>query len=292
MYNFEINKINVFISSKCGAEYTIVRKALKALLDETGFCYVYCFENDYGSSLNVKSAYLSELSKSDVVIFLIDNMDGVTDPVQSEIDKARELNIKCIFLFCNENQKEPTPLQRDLRNRNLEKYYEVTKFSDMAYEAYKSIITDVIRIYRTGNMENNISTSVEAFEISRNINSKTNEIISFKKETQNQLKSIYSIIPGILGQFTEKKEGDLFSINIGILLKSIIGYENIDNVNFAELRDDIISLYDDKYKEIITLRIDAVEKYLKGKLEDAESMFALFSGCAKLSSMDFERYCN
>ena len=36
------------------------------------------------------------------------------------------------------------------------------------------------------------------------------------------------------------------------------------------MKDDIISLYDDKYKEIITLRIDAVEKYLKGNLEDAE----------------------
>lgn len=57
---------------------------------------------------------------------------------------------------------------------------------------------------------------------------------------------------------------------IGILLKSIIGYEKISNVNFPELKDDIISLYDDKYKEIITLRIDAVEKYLKGNLEDAE----------------------
>ena len=37
-------KIKVFISSKCGERYTIVRKAIKALLMETNLFEVYMFE--------------------------------------------------------------------------------------------------------------------------------------------------------------------------------------------------------------------------------------------------------
>ncbi|SEF44085.1 DUF4062 domain-containing protein [Lachnospira multipara] len=83
-------KIRVFISSKCGGYYTIVRKTLQAMLEESGFCDVYAFETDYSLSCPVVSAYLDELADSDVIIVFVENKDGVTDPVQSEINRARE----------------------------------------------------------------------------------------------------------------------------------------------------------------------------------------------------------
>ena len=80
-------RIHVFISSKCGGQYSIVRKVLEA------------FENDYGPSMPVTSAYLNEVGESDVIIVLIENRDDVTDPVKSEINRARELQKKIIFFL-------------------------------------------------------------------------------------------------------------------------------------------------------------------------------------------------
>lgn len=138
-------KVRVFISSKCGGQYTIVRKVLKTMLEETGFCEVYAFETDYSSSIPVISAYLNELEASDVVIIIVDNNDGVTDPVQSEINRARELQKKMLFLFCDENKREATVLQQQIKNGLLEKYQICHEFSDFPIYAYNSLFNDITR---------------------------------------------------------------------------------------------------------------------------------------------------
>ena len=163
------------------------------------------------------------MSKSDLAVFLIDNNDGVSNPVQSEIDRAREKNIKCIFLFCSEDKKEPTPLQLDLKNQNKEKYKEVPYFSDLPYVAYKSVIKDIIRIYRSynPNLDNNTleKSTVDFFVINSDINSD----FYFRKEILNNLAPLYSVIPKSLGVFYNEVEGkDSFSCNMEKLLQYIL----------------------------------------------------------------------
>lgn len=43
-------KLRVFISSKCGGQYSVARKALKALLEATGLVESYVFESAPASS--------------------------------------------------------------------------------------------------------------------------------------------------------------------------------------------------------------------------------------------------
>ena len=84
MMNTEIEfRLRAFISSKCGGEYTIARKALKTLLKATGLIDVYAFETAPASSEDTQSAYLEYIDKSDLCIFLIDNADGVSPYVLS-----------------------------------------------------------------------------------------------------------------------------------------------------------------------------------------------------------------
>lgn len=62
-------KVKVFISSSCGGQYTIVRKGLKKLLEETNLATVYIFESSEASSQNVISSYINKLDDSDLCIF-------------------------------------------------------------------------------------------------------------------------------------------------------------------------------------------------------------------------------
>jgi len=108
-------KLTVFISSKINKRYKVVRKALKELLLETGMvASVYAFEKEGASSRDVKSAYLDEVSKSDICVFLIDNADGVPDAVYAEHERARRDGIHRLYFFCNERKKTPTELQKEL----------------------------------------------------------------------------------------------------------------------------------------------------------------------------------
>ena len=77
------HKLRVFISSKCGGEYTIARKALKKLLESTGLIEAYVFETEPACSEDLVSSYLSYIDESNLCVFLIDNKDGVTTPVLS-----------------------------------------------------------------------------------------------------------------------------------------------------------------------------------------------------------------
>ena len=63
-------KVSVFISSKCDSDddkkvgnvkYGVMRKTLKLLLEETGICNVYAFENAPGTSVDVVHSYLDKL---------------------------------------------------------------------------------------------------------------------------------------------------------------------------------------------------------------------------------------
>lgn len=142
------DKIKVFISSDCEKEkYIRVRKQLKSLIDETGFTKAYIFEESLASTQAVVQNYLYNLDDSDVCIFLIDNADGVPNGVMKEIKRAKTHPKKSLYLFCNESQKEPTQIQKELIGAQGVKYYIVGKFDDFVYKGYQSLIDDISKLY-------------------------------------------------------------------------------------------------------------------------------------------------
>lgn len=129
-------------------KYTSIRKHLQYLLLETGlFDEPFVFEEEAGSSIKAKDFYLENLKKSDVVAFLIDNEDGVSEGVQAEYQCAKERDIRKIFVFCDERNKKKTNIQEELERKLEEKYVICHNFYEMAEVAYISLIQDIVTVY-------------------------------------------------------------------------------------------------------------------------------------------------
>lgn len=260
-------KIRVFISSKCGGAYTVARQALKTLLEESGICEVYAFEKEYALSCPVVSAYLNELKDSEVVIVFIDNEDNVTDPVQSEINRARELNKRILFFFCDEKEKKPTVLQQSLKDNLLEKYSVCHSFADFPIDAYNSFFNDVTKLYRFTSSDvyenNDVSTDV----IKEQLFSEFNQI---KKETLQNINSVKDYIKKIGGiSFIEERKYDRLEKAFLDLFKVVVGNEYIKDVDFSIIEEHWRDIYTDGNNEIIKFRKDALVKYLGGDFQEA-----------------------
>lgn len=141
-------KLKVFVSSRCGVEkYDRVRSRLKDLIEETGLAEVYLFEDGLASTQTAAQDYLYSLDDSDVCIFLIDNADGVTPAILKEINRAKAYPKKSLYLFCNEKQKEPTQIQKELVGFKGARYYVTNSFDNFINKGYESLINDICKIY-------------------------------------------------------------------------------------------------------------------------------------------------
>ena len=142
-------KIQVFISSICGGEkYDKVRMELKDAIEKTQLADVYTFEGEEASTLPAGVHYRLALEESDVCIFLIDNADGITPGVQEEIDIVKKHNIKALYYFCDETQKEKTVLEQSMRGANFAKSKTVHSFSELSQYGAQALIDDIVAVYR------------------------------------------------------------------------------------------------------------------------------------------------
>lgn len=162
------DKIQVFISSMCGDEcpvgklssadrnytrknYVLVRRELEALLESTGLFKVYNFDTGNASSVSTREEYLSSLDRSDLVVFLVDNLDGISQGVQIEEKRARSNpdRIKRLYIFCHEYSSKKTIFQTTLEaNPDTEpRFYSVSEFIQLGEKAFQSIMADVIKHY-------------------------------------------------------------------------------------------------------------------------------------------------
>ena len=278
MRNEDIKRqVRVFISSNINCEYKLIRESLRLLLLETGMCEVYLFEEESGSSCPVVLSYLNQIDQSDLVVFLIDNNDKPKEGTLNECRRARKLNKKCIFLFCNENEKEPTELQKEIiSSRSGEKYKEVSLKSNIAEEAYKSVINDVVEIYHM------YCSDQYMFDFD-NMDSDTDSGIS-KEELIG--------IPGTLIKNTIQGSSYLFDmimdyamyyhklpdspnkleVQAGILFRLIVGKTKVDKVDFSQFKSAILEVHSKgNLKRVVEYRLDALEQYLKGNLEECKS---------------------
>lgn len=261
-------KVKVFISSICGGRYTIVRKALKALLSETNLTTIYEFEDTLGSSQYVTQSYINKLNDSDLCIFLIDNKDGVSDSVLREQKRSKELGLKCIYMFCDEDEREPTQLQKEIVSSLYEKFYVVHEFSDFPIKAYLSIMQDITDIYRS---------YCKGYVINK-------EIDTGKSELNHQYTDIYTIDKELFSGFDLTKNA-LVSIldhstlvvneasNLDSICKKllyvVIGKESISSFNFDDLISELKNIHDNKdILNFINIRWKAIKSYFNNNLDE------------------------
>ncbi len=265
-------KLTIFISSKVDYRYNIMRKALKTLLLETGMvASVYAFETEGASSSDVKSAYLKEVSLSDLCIFLIDNSDGVSDAVYAEHERAANAGIHRLYFFCDEKIKNPTPLQKELMISGEVKYYDkIHEFSDFSTTAYRSVLQDIVDLYRGSNIEN--QDTKQSTQHSLILTVSTN-MFKLKKEVYKNY-SIESELVRVFNPYDKltsseiNENSNLYDRLCSDFLSSILGRCAFDDKKFYDLKYSILSDHEENIRNIIELRLSAISDYFYNDLKN------------------------
>lgn len=267
-------KVSIFISSNINSRYVIARESLRLLLLETGLCTVYCFEEEPASSQNVVSSYLYQIDRADLVVFLIDNSDGIGEGTLKEVKRARELKKKCLFLFCNETTKEKTELQNEImKSPDGEKYKEVSKFSHFAEEAYLSVLADIMDNYLRYCRNNNSNPS--AVEESKDVSGDTEviQITTYKtafspRNFNKKLIEKFAFGSGFFAK-NELLPSDDFESASGEFFSIILGEKSIEQINFEKIKETVVSVHTGRLRKIVSLRFDAIKDYWSGNPKDA-----------------------
>lgn len=260
------HKLSVFISSKCGNEYEIMRKALKHLLLETGLTDVYCFEAEPGSSESMPSAYLDQIDCCQLFILIVDNSDGISDATLAEYKRARELGKRIIAIFCSEKSVDKTEIEKEIIEQQICKYITVPYFSDIASRAYQSVIQDLINVYKKKKELNSSEPTVDNGDSLVKINDPN---VYVKKELLSNFDNVgKTLINTIFPDFANS----LFSSELDELscwfLKVVLCKEKFDLEKFSLLKSFLLEKHSEPLNSIINIRLDAVSSYFFGDLDE------------------------
>lgn len=262
------HKLKVFISSRCGGKYSIARKALKKLLESTGLVETYVFETEPACSANTVSSYLNYIDESNLCIFLVDNKDGVTPPILSEEKRAKDKKLRLLYIFCDEEEKNPTSMQNEIKVSLSQKYDVVHEFSDISVKAYDSVMQDIVFIYKI--KDNQLINDNNSSE---QINQKL-----FNTETLAKNININNKFPFVLKMITdsvynEKSLNDEEQITklerlLWEQLKNILFLKKIDKSIFSEIYEEVLQYHSQEIHELLFLRFKAQEFYYNYKFNE------------------------
>lgn len=276
------NKVKVFISSKCdNAEeikagknkYGIMRKALKLLLEETGLCIVYAFEEGTASSFNVVNSYMDPLADSDLVIVIVDNEDGITNATMTEIGRVKAMNKKSIYVFCDERKKDITELQAELQSSVTNPRFAIVhEFSDIAQETYSAVINDVMNIYlsycrgRLNFGEDKQGDSANKLENNMSIEIADNTYVT-KEFISGFSYSKYIVKKEADMAFGTSSASEEYDENCAQLLQVVLEIGK-KLPEFEIIKANIKVLFKGNIQKLVLLRYEAIECYFSGKMTE------------------------
>ena len=275
-------KIKVFISSKCDRaeeppKYDPIRAELKQSIEKTGLAEVYTFEGEEASTLSAGVHYTFALEDSDVCIFLIDNADGIPDGVKAEIDVVQRNNIKALYYFCDENQKEKTPLEKSLMGANFAKSKTVHTFNDLSKNGATALLSDIVRIYHYY-CQGKISLSETEFESTKDIDItsvSTRQNMSFPKSVLKNIdKTTDYILRSITGiSFSRFPDDPIQTSELddwGVqFLPIMFEGKTIKEFNVSMFLECLKSMQDKEVFNVVSLRWQAIQSYFNGKIDDS-----------------------
>lgn len=264
-------KINVFISSVCGKEnYDYVRDHLKKIIEETGLATVYLFEHESASTLSAGQHYRYNLRDSDICIFLIDNADGVSTAVQSEINDAKKHGIKSLFYFCDQRGCEQTPLQKSLMGASYAKSKTVHSFEEFIAEGSQGLIDDIAMIYRCyckGRLDDysDDASGIKGFLLGNN-NFRTSLVTP--KAIVDNINSCKAYFFRMATESDEKTEASNALDNWGSkFLPILFEWKSIDEFNASIFLNELEAFHSIEYHKVVCKRWDAIQAYFQGNLD-------------------------
>ena len=269
-------KIKVFISSICGEEkYDKVRAELKSAIEATKLADVYTFEGKGASTLPAGSHYTFVLEDSDICIFLIDNADGIRAGVQAEIDTVKKYNIKALYYFCDENQKEKTALEQSLMGAQYAKSKTVHSFSELSKDGAQALVDDIIAVYHyycTGKIIVKQDERDEIQEVEIAGTEKYQLPVIPKATLKNVDKCRDYILKFVLGysrgQYPDEKENSSELDEWGLeFLQVLFEGKSIKRFNTAMYLETLKAQQDDEHYQIVHIRWQAIQSYFSGDIE-------------------------
>ena len=266
------HKLRVFISSKCGGKYTVARKSLKKLLDVTGLIEVYAFEEEPASSEDTKSAYLEYVDGSNLCIFLVDNEDGVPPPVLSEERRAKDKHLRMIYLFCDENKKEPTPMQEEIKQSLSQKYYVVHEFSDIVIKAYDSVMQDVIAVYKRKEEKFSYENNEVENESNKSLNAETYSLLATSFSNFPYVVRVLTnhIIPS--NYFKKEVEENSLEMLLSDQLQTVLFQKSFDENTINSICTEVLKDNNGEICEVLKLRYQAQKYYYLSKYDECLSL--------------------
>ncbi len=267
------HKIKAFISSRCDSpnnfKYAPIRKSLSHMLEETGMIETYCFESEPATSVELPDDYISELNDTQVLILLVENKDGISDATLKEYQFAIAHQIKIIALFCDEYEREKTEIEKEIIESSRCHIEHVHDFSEMAFEAYKSVMQDLTKVYRQKpEVENHDYKQSDSFSpnsqlydcnISKGL---LNEFIATRKALWNLISNSKNTVEDVT------PIDNAFSS----FLKTALYLNKHNSQDFKQIEILIIDKHNDSIKDIIQDRLEAVNEYYSGNIENTLSI--------------------
>lgn len=283
-------KIKVFISSICGEErYNKVRAELKSAIEETQLADVYTFESEGASTLSAGSHYTFALEDSDICIFLIDNADGIRAGVQAEIDTVKKHNIKALYYFCDERQKEKIALEQSLMGAHFAKSKTVHSFNELSQDGAQALIDDIIAVYHyycTGRIivKPDEDDEIQLVEVAGTEKYQLPTIP--KSALKNVDKCRDYILRFVLGyshgryQDEDEKTSDFDDWGLQFL-PILFEEKSIKHFNTAMYLDALRAQQDDEYYQIVQIRWQAIQAYFSGDIEKCVNQLEAVLALAK-----------
>ena len=263
-------KIKVFISSICGVEkYDKVRAELKKAIERTQLVDVYTFESRGASTLPAGDHYILALEDSDICIFLIDNADGIKADVQAEIDTVKKHNIKALYYFCDETQKEKTALEQSLMGARFAKSKTVHSFSELSREGAQALIDDIVAVYHyycTGRIVLNSGENDEIQAVDVVGTEKYQLPIIPKSTLKNVDKCRDYLLKFVLGYSRGRYPGEMENTSEfddwGLqFLPILFEGKSIKYFNTAMYLDALKAQQDDGHYQVVQIRWQAIQAY-------------------------------
>ena len=263
-------KIKVFISSICGVEkYDKVRAELKKAIERTQLVDVYTFESRGASTLPAGDHYILALEDSDICIFLIDNADGIKAGVQAEIDTVKKHNIKALYSFCDETQKEKTALEQSLMGARFAKSKSVHSFSELSREGAQALIDDIVAVYHyycTGRIVLNSGENDEIQAVDVVGTEKYQLPIIPKSTLKNVDKCRDYFLKFVLGYSRGRYPGEMENTSEfddwGLqFLPILFEGKSIKYFNTAMYLDALKAQQDDGHYQVVQIRWQAIQAY-------------------------------
>lgn len=269
-------KIKVFISSICCVEkYDKVRADLKSAIEGTQLADAYTFESKGASTLSAGSHYTWALEDSDICIFLIDNEDGINPGVQAEIDTVKKHNIKALYYFCDETQKEKTALEQSLMGAHFAKSKTVHSFSELSQDGAQALIDDIVAIYHyycTGRIDLNSGENdeIQAVDV---VGTEKYQLPTIPKSTlKNVDKCRDYFLKFVLGyprgRYQDEAEKTSEFDDWGLqFLPILFEGKSIKHFNTAMYLDALKAQQDNEHYQVVQIRWQAIQAYFAGDIE-------------------------